>query len=137
MGMTPTRSTDEISPEVLNYLETRGIPIPDCPPRIRTPEPRDVPGALFDGERVDRVLKAFRALKHTSGQWAGQPLSPDPWQVAYILAPFFGWVRWDDDARGSAVRCAPAIRRWRASAPGGSLPRSIGLPSEPWPPNAR
>ncbi len=100
MGTTQTRSIDQISPEVLNYLEARGIPVPDCPPRIRTPEPREVPGALFDGERVDRVLKAFRALKHTSGQWAGQPLSPDPWQVAYVLAPVFGWVRWDADAAG-------------------------------------
>ncbi len=95
-----TRSLDELSPEVLDYLETRGIPVPECPPRIRTPEPRDVPGALFDGGRVDRVLKAFSALVHTQGQWAGLPLKPDPWQIAYIIAPVFGWVVWDADAGG-------------------------------------
>jgi phage terminase large subunit-like protein len=55
---------------------------------------------VFDPERVDKVLKAFGLLRHTQGQWAGQPLKPDPWQVAYILAPVFGWVHFDEDAGG-------------------------------------
>jgi phage terminase large subunit-like protein len=84
-----------ISPEVLWYLESRGIPVPDkaCAPAVRTPEPRDVPGARFDPERVDRVLRVFCLLRHTKGEWAGRPLNPDPWQVAYVIAPVFGWVR--------------------------------------------
>jgi len=103
-----TPSSDELerlklSPEVAWYLADRGIPLPDCPPKFKTPEPRDVPGAQFDPERVDRVLASFARLRHTKGQWAGQPLKPDPWQVAYILAPVFGWVRWDDEA-GDWVR---------------------------------
>jgi phage terminase large subunit-like protein len=88
----------KLSPEVENYLITRGIPFPDCPPRIKTPEPRNVRGAKFDGARVDRVLKAFGLLQHVSGQWAGRPLTPDPWEVAYLLAPVFGWVKWDKDS---------------------------------------
>jgi phage terminase large subunit-like protein len=88
----------KLSPEVAWYLITRGIGLPDCPPKIKTPEPREVPGAAFDPDRVDRVLAAFAVLRHTQGKWAGQPLRPDPWQVAYILAPVFGWVRWDADA---------------------------------------
>jgi len=88
----------KLSPEVENYLITRKIPMPDCPPRIKTPEPRNVRGARFDGARVDRVLKAFSLLRHTQGQWAGRPLKPDSWQVAYILAPVFGWVKWDKDS---------------------------------------
>lgn len=88
----------KLSPEVAWYLVERGIPLPDCTPLIKTPEPRDVPGAVFDAERVDRVLRAFEQLRHTQGALAGQPLRPDPWQVAYILAPIFGWVQWDDDA---------------------------------------
>lgn len=87
-----------ISPEVGWFLGSRSIPLPDCPPAWKTPEPRDVPGARFDATRVDRVLRTFGMLRHTQGQWAGRPLKPDPWQVAYILAPVFGWVRWDDDA---------------------------------------
>ena len=92
----------KLSPEVENYLNTRHIPLPDCPPRIKTPEPRNVRGAAFDGDRVDRVLKAFGLLRHTQGQWAGSPLKPDPWQIAYIIAPIFGWVKWDPDSNSYA-----------------------------------
>lgn len=88
----------KLSPEVGWYLASRGIPLPDCPPLHKTPEPRDEPGALFDPARVDKVINAFSKLRHTKGQWAGQPLKPDPWQVAYVIAPVFGWVQWDDDA---------------------------------------
>ena len=101
---TRTRSaaTDKarlkLSPEVAWYLEERGIPLPDCPPKWKAPEPRTLRGAKFDPARVDRVLKAFGLLRHTKGKWAGRPLTPDPWQVAYILAPVFGWVRFDKDA---------------------------------------
>jgi phage terminase large subunit-like protein len=88
----------KLSPEVAWYLTERGIPLPDCPPLIKTPEPREEPGARFDPERVDKVIRSFSLMRHTKGQWAGQPLRPDPWQVAYILAPTFGWVHWDEDA---------------------------------------
>ena len=114
---TTTRSADvevpdratlrrlKLSPEVAWYLVSRGIPLPDCPPAVKTPEPGEVlQGVRFDPERVDRVLAAFSRLRHTQGRLAGQPLKPDPWQVAYILAPVFGWVRWDDEADGW-VRC--------------------------------
>jgi phage terminase large subunit-like protein len=88
----------KLSPEVAWYLRDRGIPLPTCPPEIKTPEPRNVKGARFDPARVDRVLDAFKRLRHTKGRWAGHPLIPDPWQIAYIIAPVFGWVRWEDDA---------------------------------------
>lgn len=90
----------KLSPEVAWYLIERGIPLPDCPPLIKTPEPRNVPGAVFDADRVDRVMRAFEQLRHTQGALAGKPLRPDPWQVGYILAPIFGWVQWDEDADG-------------------------------------
>ncbi|MCP9621973.1 terminase large subunit [Nocardia otitidiscaviarum] len=87
----------KLSPEVAYYLTSRGIPLPDCPPRWKTPEPRDEPGARFDPERVDNVLTVFRNLRHTKGRLAGRPLIQDPWQVAYLLAPVFGWGHYDDD----------------------------------------
>ncbi|WP_028924203.1 terminase large subunit [Pseudonocardia acaciae] len=90
----------QLSPEVAWYLLDRDIGLPDCPPAIKTPEPRNEPGARFDAQRVDHVLKAFRLLRHTQGEWAGRPLIPDPWQVGYVLAPVFGWVHFDDDAAG-------------------------------------
>ncbi|ROR91759.1 phage terminase large subunit-like protein [Nocardioides aurantiacus] len=89
----------KLSPEVAWYLVSRGIALPDCPPLIKTPEPGETcPGAQFDPERVDKVLVSFGLLRHTKGKWAGTPLKPDPWQVAYVLAPVFGWVRFDEDA---------------------------------------
>lgn len=93
----------KLSPEVAWYLVDRGITLPDIPPATKTPEPRTVPGAVFDPDRVDRVLRSFKALRHTQGKWAGKPLTPDPWQIAYIIAPVFGWVRWEDEA-GQYVR---------------------------------
>lgn len=83
----------KISPEVAYYMVSRGIPLPEIPPKIKTPEGRGVAGAVFDPERVDKVLRAFSHLRHTQGRLAGQPLNPDPWQIAYIIAPVFGWVK--------------------------------------------
>ena len=94
-----SKARADLSDEVLWYLDARGIEVPDCPPLIRTPEP-DGPDFVFDPARVDLVLEACRHLRHTQGQWAGRPFVPDPWQVAFIIAPVFGWVRWDDDAAG-------------------------------------
>jgi phage terminase large subunit-like protein len=88
-----------ISPEVAWYLVSRGIPFPECVPLVKTPEPRLVKGAAFDAERVDHVLAAFSNLRHTQGDFAGQPLNPDPWQIAYIIAPVFGWVRRNEAGR--------------------------------------
>lgn len=93
----------KLSAEVAYYLLSRGIPLPTCPPAIKTPEAG--PGlrsARFDPARVDRVLRAFAMLRHTKGEWKGRPLTPDPWQVAYIIAPVFGWVR--PDGKGGWVR---------------------------------
>ncbi len=99
-----TRSLDElkISPEVGWYLENRGIPLPTCVPKFKTPEPRSIPGAWFDEDRVDLVIESFDHLRHTQGKWAGKRLHPDPWQIAYILAPVYGWVRKND--AGDLVR---------------------------------
>lgn len=94
----PTDPADAMSPEVRWYLESRGVALPTCAPSVKTPEPRDVPGARFDPERVDKVVfDVFPRLMHTQGQWARRPLKPDPWQIAYILAPVYGWVRENDN----------------------------------------
>lgn len=106
--MSPTRSTRQpskddlarlkLTPEVAWYLTSRGIPLPTTAPAVKTPEPGEVlRTARFDAARVDKVLRAFSALRHTKGKWAGRPLRPDPWQVAYFIAPVFGWVRKNDD----------------------------------------
>lgn len=84
-----------ISPEVAWYLDDRGFefPKPWQRPLIQTPQDNMPDDAVFDPSRVDRIIAVCRALRHTAGEWAGRPLEPDPWQVAYVLAPVFGWVR--------------------------------------------
>lgn len=102
--MTSTRSprAADLSPEIKWYLAERGYEEPTCKPLIRTPEPRTVKGAQFDPARVDRVLKALGALRHTKGKWAGRPIVPTSTQVAYIIAPVFGWTA--PNSHGEMVR---------------------------------
>jgi phage terminase large subunit-like protein len=99
---SPRRPVADLSPEVSWYLESRGYDPPVCHPLIRTPEPRGVKGALFDPARVDKVITALSKLRHTKGKWAGQPIVPTAVQVAYIIAPVFGWV--EPDGEGGFVR---------------------------------
>ncbi|OBB20630.1 terminase [Mycolicibacterium elephantis] len=82
----------KLSPEVAWYLESRGYRPPTCPPLIKTPEPRSVRGAVFDPDRVDRYIASQRRLRHTKGRFAGQAFEPACWQVAYYIAPVYGWV---------------------------------------------
>ena len=97
-----------LSPEVEWYLQDRGYTVPEhVQPLWRTPEPRDVEGAYFDPERVDRAIAALATLRHTQGKWAGRPLMPAPWQIAYLIAPVFGWVhvvKDEDDGTEQVVR---------------------------------
>lgn len=87
-----------VSPEVLWYMESRGIDTDSLgEPLWRVPEPRDVEGVAFDPSRVDRVIQALHGMVHSSGEWFGRPIEPQPWQVAHIIAPIFGWVMRDDD----------------------------------------
>jgi phage terminase large subunit-like protein len=99
---TRLRQASDVSLEILWYLESRGYEPPTCTPLIRTPEPRTVKGAQFDPARVDRVIKALGALRHTKGKWAGRPIVPTSTQVAHIIAPVFGWV--SPNSLGETVR---------------------------------
>lgn len=69
-------------------------------------------GAYFDVARVKRVLKALASFKHTKGRWAGLPMHLGqglaPWQVVWIIAPVFGWVRYDDEVE-DVVRVVRAV----------------------------
>lgn len=102
MTATRSRQASDLSPEIRWYLAERGYAEPTCTPLIRTPEPRMFKGAKFDPARVDRVIKALGALRHTKGKWAGRPLVPTATQVAYIIAPIFGWVA--PNSEGVVVR---------------------------------
>lgn len=92
----------ELSPEVQWYLDSRGYALPEdaAVPKFRTPEPCETtPDAQFDPERVDRVIESLALLKHTKGRWAGTPLKVNAVQVAYFIAPVFGWVHRNSENR--------------------------------------
>lgn len=124
-----------LSAEVRWYLKSRGIPLPTCPPAFLTPDGAPVPGATFDPDRVDRLLRSFGELRHTQGEWAGRPLKPDPWQIAYILAPVFGWVQEDD--RGNLVRLVRKLyvevprKNGKTTLSGGIATYLLGADGEP------
>jgi phage terminase large subunit-like protein len=86
-----------LSPEVAGYLLSRGVAWPRVRPLHKSPEPRALPGAYFNPASVDRLLKVCRLFQHTEGRYAGRPFTAEPWQVAYALAPVFGWLRLDDE----------------------------------------
>ena len=45
----------------------------------------------FDADEAERFIDFIETfLKHTRGEWAGQPFELSPWQ-AYFLANLFGW----------------------------------------------
>ena len=68
----------------------------------------DVPGAWFDVDSARRALKALGSFKHTKGRWGGVPLKPDPWQTVWIIAPVFGWLRFDEEI-GRPVRVIRSV----------------------------
>lgn len=110
MASRPTRSSArrrlaaDLSPEIVWYLEDRGYGLPEVVPRVRTPEPRNVRGAVFDPVEVDRKIAALGLLRHTQGKWAGRSLVPAPVQVAYLIAPVFGWRHRVGGRNGRLVR---------------------------------
>lgn len=97
--MTAPRSTDQDHLLLVPRDQLKACGMSDaqvdtalaCPPRFCTFP--DTAGAVFDVDRVKRVLAVFARLRHTKTQkFGGQPLVPDPWQVAWVIAPTFGWV---------------------------------------------
>jgi len=70
-------------------------------------------GAYFDVTRARRALNALGAFKHTKGRWARLPLKLaggglSPWQVVWVIAPVFGWVRYDAEVE-QVVRVVRAV----------------------------
>jgi phage terminase large subunit-like protein len=54
-------------------------------------------GLHFDRSAAEHALKFFSILKHSKGEWAGQPLTLEPWQQ-FLIWTLFGWKR-DDGSR--------------------------------------
>ncbi|AZF90289.1 MAG: terminase large subunit [Phage 5P_3] len=55
-------------------------------------------GLRFDRQRAEHVLRFFGFLRHSKGEWAGQPFTLEPWQQ-FLLWVLFGWLRADGTRR--------------------------------------
>lgn len=73
----------------------------ESPPLVLAFQADQAEGAYFDVERVRKKLRGLANFRHTKGRWAGKPLllgqGLDPWQVVWVIAPVFGWVRYDPE----------------------------------------
>jgi len=73
-----------------------------CDTGIRTKADADfvAAGGRFDLAAAERVRTFFqRFLRHSKGEWAGQPFVLLDWQWTEIIAPLFGWLRPDGTRR--------------------------------------
>lgn len=55
-------------------------------------------GLWFSDAHAQHALESFLFLRHSKGEWAGQPFVPSPWQQFWI-ALAFGWMRADGTRR--------------------------------------
>lgn len=73
------------------------------PPEFYRPvvdDPALAAGCYFEIEAAERVRDFFRKfLRHSKGQWAGQPFELLDWQWHDIIGPLFGWMRADGTRR--------------------------------------
>src|SRR5882724_12003071 len=59
---------------------------------------REKRGLYFDPAAAQHVIDFFGFLRHSKGEWAGQPFMLEPWQQ-FIVWVLFGWKRASDDMR--------------------------------------
>ena len=55
-------------------------------------------GLWFDKEDANRVIDFFGLLKHSKGEWAGEPFRLEPWQK-FVVWVVFGWKNSDGSRR--------------------------------------
>lgn len=55
-------------------------------------------GLWFDRDAAQLVIDFFGLLQHSKGEWAGQKIVLEPWQV-FFLWVLFGWMRQDGTRR--------------------------------------
>lgn len=51
-------------------------------------------GLWFDERAAERAINFFPLLRHSKGEWAGQPFELEPWQQ-FIVGSLFSWKRED------------------------------------------
>lgn len=52
-------------------------------------------GCTFDESAADRVVRFFRTLRHSKGEWGGRRFELLPWERDGVVYPVFGWKQPD------------------------------------------
>jgi len=69
-----------------------------CERHLRDLQTADERGLWFDDEAAEHTLRFFGFLRHSKGEWAGEPFKLEPWQQ-FIIGVLFGWKRADGTRR--------------------------------------
>lgn len=69
-----------------------------CERHLRDLETGRARGLHFDTAAADRAIGFFAFIRHSKGEWAGQPVVLEPWQQ-FIVGSIFGWKRADGTRR--------------------------------------
>jgi phage terminase large subunit-like protein len=69
-----------------------------CRRQLHDLETAESRGFYFDEDAAVLVIKFFSLLKHSKGEWAGQPILLEPWQQ-FMIWVLFGWKKFEDDTR--------------------------------------
>ena len=69
-----------------------------CERHVRDLEDGEGRGLWFDEQKAREAISFFRLLKHSKGEWAGRPLTLEPWQQ-FVVASLLGWRRKDGTRR--------------------------------------
>jgi phage terminase large subunit-like protein len=85
--------------QIAEALESRPLVVANQAP--------EQPGAWFDVAAARRAQRAIESFRHTKGRWGGTPLKLGPWQLAWVIAPIFGWLHRDPEL-GYPVRVVRA-----------------------------
>lgn len=72
-------------------------------------------GLYFDEEAGARVLRFFDFLRHSKGEWGGQPFILSPWEQAYLFV-LFGWMKEDTGLRRFRISYLEVARKNGKSA---------------------
>jgi len=79
-------------------------------------------GIYFDEKAANRAVNFFQFLRHSKGEWAGQPFRLAPWQEDEIIRPLFGWRRRDGTRRFRTAYISVARKNGKST-----LAAGIGL----------
>jgi phage terminase large subunit-like protein len=92
-----------------------------CERHLRDLETGRECGLWFDTEQAERVVSFFGLLKHSKGEWAGQPFILEPWE-AFIVGCLFGWKRAEGTRRFRTAYVSVARKNGKST-----LTAGIGL----------